>query len=243
MVNYGWHRIFLWLVYMGLISCSSYKSQKQDTLLSFPELGTLVRTESHIWYSAAEQIGVPNWSVLKVDVKQLPFNKESYFSYAKYMQRTGKINSIPYNDSLPYKPKYLRIQVMDKLGMTNLFNSKVNDKLRSYISNDHRYKLVTGLNIAVSETDMPTFLQAEAVQLQKDVYDNIILVVINGKYKKRYFFSEFHVFDYQYVSFCWGEDRYHNAIIKNMISGGQKCPKGTYLKASKVYADKSYLKL
>lgn len=222
--------------------CSSYKAQKQEALLSFPELGTVIKTKGDMWYSAAEQIGVPNWSVLKVDVKQLPFNRTSYYSYAKYMEQAGKINSIAYNDSLLYKPKYLRLQLLDRLGLTQLLNNEQHDDLRSYISNDDGYKMVTGLNITVPEVEMPGFLQAEALQLQKDAYDNIILVVINGEFEKHYFFSELHVFDYQYSNFCWGEDQYHNMIIENLISEDQKCPKGTYLKASKVNGDRSYLK-
>lgn len=225
-----------------VLSCSSYKAQKQEALLSFPELGTLIKTKGDMWYSAAEQIGVPNWSVLKVDVKQLPFNKTSYLSYAKYMQQAGKINSIAYTDSLPYKPKYVRVQLLDRIGLTNLLNTEANKELRSYISNDVGYKLVTGLNITIPETEMPSFLQAEAIQLQKDNYDNIVLVIINGERKKEYFFSELQVFDYQYSNFCWGEDIYHNLIIENIISQGQKCSKGTYLKVSKIDNDKSYLK-
>nr|WP_299067278.1 hypothetical protein [uncultured Allomuricauda sp.] len=225
-----------------LLGCSAYKAEKQESLLSFPELGTLIKTKGDMWYSAAEQIGVPNWSVLKVDVKQLPFNRTSYYSYAKFMEQAGKINSVSYNDSLPYKPKYLRLQLLDRLGLTQLLNNEQHDDLRSYIANDDGYKLVTGLNITVPEVEMPGFLQAEALQLQKDAYDNIILVVINGEFEKHYFFSELHVFDYQYSNFCWGEDQYHNMIIENLISEDQKCPKGTYLKASKVNGDRSYLK-
>lgn len=230
------------IVILSCIHCSTYKAKKQEALLNFPELGTVIKTSGDMWYSASEQVGVPNWSVLKVDVKQLPFNRTSYFAYAKYMQEAGKINSISYNDSLPYKPKYLRLKLLDRLGITQLLNNDVHDDLRSYISNDDAYKLVSGLDITVPETEMPGFLQAEAVQLQKDVYNNIVLVVINGEFERRYFFSEFQVFGYQYAHFCWGEDQYHNTIIENLISEGQKCPKGTHLKASKVNGDRSYLK-
>lgn len=230
------------LGFLILFSCSTYKAQKQEALLGFPELGTLIKTKGDLWYSAVEQVGVPNWSVLKVQAQQLPFNKVSYSDYAKYAERAGKINSISYNDSLPYKPKYLRLQLLDKLGLTKQLNNETNDGLRSYASKDDAYKLVTGLDVTVPETEMLTFTQAEAVQLQKDKLGNIILVVINGEFEKQYFFSELQVFGYHYNSFCWGEDRYHNLIIENLISEGEKCPKGTHLKASKVNGDKAYLK-
>ncbi|MEX0313722.1 MAG: hypothetical protein AB3N18_06060 [Allomuricauda sp.] len=225
-----------------LWNCSTYKAQKQEDQLNFPDLGTLIKTKGDLWYSAAEQIGVPDWSILKVDVQQMPFNRQSYTDYAKHMQQAAKINTISYNDSLPYKPKYLRLQLRDQLGLAQLLNKDKHDALRSYISNDDSYKMVTGLNVTVPETEMPGFLQAEAIQLQKDRYDNIVLVVINSEHKREYFFSELQVFGYQYAHFCWGEDQYHNMIIENLVSEGQKCPKGTYLKASKVNGDKAYLK-
>lgn len=225
-----------------LCGCSTYKAKKQEALLSFPDLGTVIKTKGDLLYSAAEQVGMPQWDVLKVDIKEIPFNRFSYFKYAKYMEMAGRINSISYNDSLPYKPKYLQLQLLDKLGITRLLNNEEHEDLRSYISNDDGYKMITGLNITVPEVEMPGFLQAEAIQLQKDDYDNVILVVISGEYETHYFFSELQVFDYQYANFCWGEDRYHNVIIENLISEDQKCPKGTYLKASKVNGDKSYLK-
>ncbi|MGX1931304.1 hypothetical protein [Flagellimonas sp. 2504JD4-2] len=233
---------FLGFGLLFLTACSTYKAQKQEAQLNFPELGTLIKTKGDLWYSAAEQIGIPDWSELKVDVQQMPFNRQSYTDYAKHMQQAAKINTISYNDSLPYKPKYLRLQLLDQFGLAQLLNQDKHDALRSYISNDDSYKMVTGLNVTVPEIEMPGFLQAEAIQLQKDKYGNIVLFVINGERKKQYFFSELQVFGYQYAHFCWGEDQYHNMIIENLVSEGQKCPKGTYLKASKVNGDKAYLK-
>ncbi|UII76205.1 hypothetical protein LV716_18370 [Flagellimonas sp. HMM57] len=229
-------------VILFLLGCNAYKAQKQEAQLNFPALGTLIKTKGDLWYSAVEQVGVPDWSALKVDVQQLPFNRTSYGSYARYMEQAGKINSIAYVDSLPYKPKYLRLQLLDKLGMTQLLNTDTHKELRSYIAQDEGYKLVTGLDITVPETEMPSFLQAEAVQLQKDTYGNIQLVTINGTTENRYFFSELQIFGYQYANFCWGEDRYHNLIIENLLSEKEKCPKGTYLKSIKVNGDRSYLK-
>ncbi|AWX43277.1 hypothetical protein HME9304_00264 [Flagellimonas maritima] len=225
-----------------LLGCNAYKAQKQEAQLSFPELGTLIKTKDEIWYSAVEQVGVPNWSVLKVSAKQLPFNRTSYSSYTKYVEQAGKINSISFSDSLPLKPKYLRLELLDKLDLTTLLNNDAHDALRTYISYNEDYKLITGLNLTVPETAMSDFTLAEAIQLQKDDYGNIQLVVINGELESRYFFSELQVFGYQYVNFCWGEDRYHNLIIKNLMPKGERCPKGTYAKASKVGTDRAYLK-
>lgn len=223
-------------------SCSAYKAKKQEAQLAFPELGTLIKTSGDLWYSAAEQIGIPDWTDLKIDVQQLPFNRKSYTAYARHMQRANKINSIAYNDSLPYKPKYLRLQLLDQLGIAHLLNRDDHNALRNYISHDDSYKLVTALDITVPEKEMPSFLQAEAVRLQKDGYGNIVLAVVSGEQKKQYFISELQIFGYGYANFCWGEDRYHNAIVQNIVSEGQRCPKGTYLKSSKVDRDKAYLK-
>jgi len=236
-------RFIMWATALLLLwNCSTYKARMQEALLSFPDLGALVKAKDNLLYSAVEQVGVPDWPVLSVGVQQLPFNKVSYALYTKYMQRAGKINSIAYNDSLPYKPKYLRLQLLDKLELTQMLNKDENEKLRSFVANDDAYKVITSLDITVPETEMPTFTHAEVLQLQRDEFGNNILVAISGDFQKQYFFSELQVFGYHYDNFCWGEDRYHNLIIENLVSEGEKCPKGTYLKASKVEEDRAYLK-
>ena len=226
-----------------IFSCASYQAKKQEALLAIPDLGTVVKVKGSMLYEASKQVGIPDWEVLPVHLQEMPFNRSSYATYAKSVFRSGKINNVPYQDSLPYKPKYLRVQLLDKISLAQLFNGENGKALRDYLQTDKDHKLVTSLDLALSETDITFFLQAQALQLQKDEFGTIQLVVFNGNTEQRYYFSELEVFDYGYSSFCWGEDQFGNLKIANITPEGEKCPRGTFMKATKARAEKEYLKL
>ncbi|NAY93468.1 hypothetical protein GTQ34_16270, partial [Muricauda sp. JGD-17] len=130
------------LLGLFLIQCTTYKSKKQEALLHFPQLGSLVKLKGGFGHRTSEQIGIPDWSRVNVHAEELPFNKSSYENYAQRMERAGKINSVPYHDSLPYKPKYLRLQLLDKVRLTSILNTEAHKHLRKYIAADQDHKIV-----------------------------------------------------------------------------------------------------
>jgi len=226
-----------------LSACGSYKSEQQATRLTFPELGSLVHTKSELWYTSSEQIGQPTWeNSLTVTAQQLPFNKTTYITYANYMANAGKINGVAYVDSLPYKPKYIRLQLLDKIGATVQLNNKVNRNVREYLENDNAYKLVTRMDITAPDATMAQLLDANEILMATNTAMGKHLVLSNGNQEIKIGLSELQVFDYGFSSFCWGEDRYHRKQIEATLSENEKCPKGTFKKASKVESDRSYLK-
>jgi len=226
-----------------VFSCASYQSKKQTAAVTFPELGSIVVLKDHLWYNSANQLGTPKWNKpLTIQVQQLPFNKVSYGNYANYMAKASRINSIPYVDSLPYKPKYLRLDILDKIELVERLNDDQNKTVRSYLENDDDYKIVTSISVTTTDALMVRLVEAQSVTLEEVSPKKMQLVLTNDNKEYLIALSELEVFDYGYSSFCWGEDRYHNKRIKTLNLGNEKCPKGTSKKASKVVADKSYLK-
>lgn len=235
--------IFLLLMAAMLYSCASYKDKQQTNALTFPELGSIIKTKGALWYSATEQVGAPNWAKeLSVNVQQLPFNPKSYNTYAQVLAKAGKINGVAYNDSLPYKPKYIRLQLADKIALTSVLNSDTNKAVLNYLENDADYKLVSTIHFTAPESQLASFEQADNVLLKQDAFKKIQLVLLKNGKEELVDFSSLQVFDFEYASFCWGEDRYHHKQIENIVAAGDKCPKGTYLKPNKIKTDKTYLK-
>jgi len=222
--------------------CNTYKAKRQEHKLQLPQLGTVVKAKGGVFYDAAAQIGVPNWQKLKVTIQELPFNYESYTVYAKHMHRAGKINSIPYKDSLRYKPKYIRLQLQDKIGFAQLLNNDEHKTMRRYLSLDDDHRLVTTLDLALTEVEITEFQEVLAASLEKDQFENLILVLERVGATRTYLLKDLPVYNYGLSAFCWGEDQYHNMRIENLVAEDEKCPRGTYLKASKIQVDKSYLK-
>jgi hypothetical protein len=159
------------------------------------------------------------------------------------MARAGKINSIPYVDSLPYKPKYLRLQLLDKIALTGLLNSESNLGARTYLEKNEDYKMVTTLDVVTTDALMPLLLGAETVLLQQDEFKNPYLQLIGSKSEVNLTFFQVQVFNYELSGFCWGENKYYRKEIQALVDTGESCPKGTFAKASKATSDRDYLKL
>lgn len=239
----SFYPLFWALTAILVLGCSAYKQKQQTAALSIPELGSIVHTKGSLWYASADQIGKPEMEeALSVTVQQLPFTKVSYALYSNHMNRASKINGIAYVDSLPYKPKYLRLQLQDKIGLVQLLNGKENTNVRLYLENDDAYKIVTDWYLTLPDALLEQLKSAEKVTLVKDENGSSFLSVMQNGLQSDVSFSQVEVFDYKFSSFCWGEDRYHNKLIKAILASGENCPKGTFKKAAKVRPDKSYLK-
>lgn len=238
------YHLFIFGVFgLLLTACGSYQSKQQAASLSVPELGGIVATKGSLWFATAEQIGAPLFEAdVPVKVVQLPFNKNSYATYSAHMLRASKINGIAYVDSLPYKPKYVRLQLHDKIGLTEILNNTANKNVRSYLENDDAYKLVTLLDITLPDALLNQLVNADKVTLSQNEKGQQALLLTKNKEEQWVAFSEIEVFDHDFSTFCWGEDKYHNKLIKTILTSGENCPKGTFKKATKVRADKSYLK-
>ena len=235
----------LWVLqFLFLAACSSCSDKRIHATLAFPELGSMVRTNPGKWNTPREQIGVPLWeNPIKVTVQELPFSKASYKKYAYYRTRIDKKSPVVAWDSLESHPTYLRLQLEDKIDLAARINRDSNAKVRAYIAKDPNAKLVTSVNGVVSDTLLSVFRKAGFVLLTQDTYKNINLLVMNEKQHRVIPLHAIAVFGVMESSFCWGTDRYGTITVENLASAGQKCPEGTYTKASEVNRDKSYFKL
>tara|TARA_R110000796_G_scaffold81456_2_gene179408 strand:- start:5356 stop:6090 length:735 start_codon:yes stop_codon:yes gene_type:complete len=237
---------FLFLLSSTLvISCASYKSKLQTAAITFPELGSVVKKKGKLWYASSEQVGVLNFeNPLLATAQVVPFDKSTFKKYAHAIESANRTTSIVYTDSMPNKPKYVRLQLLDKIGLTTLLNSADNTALRSYLENDPDYKLVTAITLTVADELQKRILEAEHILVQQDGAGKLSIVLKNKQQTNELEGSHTEVFDYSYVSFCWGEDRYHTKIIKALVQDNKGCPNATYTKAAKVKSHSpSYLKL
>lgn len=227
-----------------LSSCGTYTDKKVYTVSVFPELGSIVRTASGQEKAIKESVGLPIWeSPVKVSVQELPFSKAGYKEYLHNSARTGKKSPKVDWDSLKISPTYLRLQLADKIALATHLNRESNAKVRAYIAKDSKAKLVTSVDAVVSDTLLPVFRKARLVLLTQDQHKNTSLLVRNGKQSRVIPLHSMTVFNGKSVSLCWETDRYGAVTVAHLTSEGQKCPEGTYGKASEIQKEKAYFKL
>ena len=99
-----------------------------------------------------------------------------------------------------------------------------------------------GIDIAFTENEITAIQNANGTYLTKDGLGNLVLELNTANNKQEYLLKDVPSFNYTLSAFCWGEDRYHNLRIENIVTQGDGCPKNTYQKASKIKSNKEYLK-
>ncbi|WP_373518420.1 hypothetical protein [Pricia sp.] len=122
-------------------------------------------------------------------------------------------------------------------------NGNINSTVRSYLSNDDDFKIVTQIAVLETPENSQRLLGAEGLFLTqcKDGLLDIELLK-NGK-RNSYRISTMEIFDYEVSGFCWDTDRFGKERIASISADGGKCPKGTERDAQKLNETKSYLKL
>ncbi len=231
------------LALVGLWSCTSYKAQQQYQKLQQPILGSVVHHGGEILGANKQVVGQLGFKKhLTVKVIERPFNNHSYGQYTSYLKNARKANTVPYNDSLPIAPKYLRLVLQDQVLLTQLLNNTANAGLKEYIAQDDKYTLVTSIDMTATDERLSELLNADHVFLVHDDYGKRFLQLINGTDEQWLSFEEIQQFNHETLSFCWAEDRYLKKQVVNLLAPGQRCPKGSHKKAAKAAKEREYLK-
>lgn len=230
------------LIAVVLFSCAPLQ-KKQETKIDMPSIGAIGKEDKSFISKNFQQVGQPILTrSVALSVREIPFTKATFKEYQNLKRQGGNKVDVVYIDSMPEKPKYLRLKIKDKIGLTTLLNSTENIEVRSYVSKDAHYKIVSGISIYMSPTIGNDMLKAEGLFLATDVNGLLRIEVANGKERRWVSLSTNEVFAYELMGFCWGEDIYGNAQIETLNNGGS-CPDGTEKSAQKLNRTKSYLKL
>ena len=234
-----------WVVLAGfwLCACTAYQSNVQYNRLQNPVLGE-VRHQSGQFIKTHETIGhLVLREPLPLQVVDLPFNKQSYSQYVKYLKTSRRANTVPFNDSLPIAPRYVRLQLADRVELIKLLNEESNKALCDYIVQDEDYGLVESIDFTTTDEGLAAFFNASHVFLDQDEFGKPFMMLLKNKKQHEIYFEDIQIFDSEILSFCWAEDRYQNKYITNLTPVGDRCPKGSAKKAIKLEKERERIKL
>lgn len=228
---------------MLLGACSTVKDVVAPTPPDVPSLAALGSKKGQPIRSHFDHLGHPVLShPLTVTVREIPFDKASFQTYAKRAKEDGKSVEVTYIDSLKTKPTYIQMAVEDKIVLRNLLNNEDNKKVRSYLEKDGSKGIVTQLSFYMDPMEASQLLGVQKLELCHDSKKGMALMAqVNGQ-KTLFDLRYATVFQYELNGFCWGEDLYGRPRIETINEGGA-CPKGLERKAAKLDREKSYLKL
>ncbi len=225
-----------------LFACAPLKRTTPSERLT-PYLGMIGKLQKSLLDNHFEQIGKPQIEQgIALSVRQIPFDKSKYKAYLAHTTGKGRATSLTYNDSLPVKPKYLCLELADRIALRSQLNSESNIMVRSYLSKEDNFQIVSKIAFVTNAENTDRLLRSQGVFLSES--NNGILEITIGENKGgRLYFSELEIFDYQVSGFCWEQDQYGKERIAAISLNGESCPKGTDKNVQKLDQTKSYLKL
>ncbi len=179
---------------------------------------------------------------VRLRVTLRPFRKSDLKAYKRFKGQRELPYSVNYVDSLPQKPEYATLQLMDKTRVIESINNATNLPLRNNTKTNTESVILTGLDLVMSQERIGQLKKAEALFLVsgKDGVPYLQVVVSNDKINIP--FSETVTLSYEVSGFCWGLDKYSKPEIMGLRSPNAGCSGNLERRASKLNMNEKYFK-
>lgn len=236
-------RLYLLLSAWLIVSCAPVRemSNKEKHM---PSIGDIGKHSKSLVHSTFHKVGTPSLkNHIALSVMEFPFTKSKFKKYLEMETAKGKKPRLTYVDSLPNKPKYLCVEIADKIGIKEALNNAHNSGVKTYLENDDQYTIITKIAVTSDKATMTALTKSDALSLIDNRNGNITLELLKGQDRSFINLSTMEVFDYEVSGFCWGETKYGKKQIEALSSNGESCPRGTEKKAYKLDNATSFLKL
>ncbi len=235
---------YVMLLALLLFSCSSFQNIGKGHDRFIPSIGSIGKEEKSLMAKNFQQVGNPHLEKgIPLSLREIQFDRSKFKAYADLKASQGTQPTVTFIDSLRVKPKYLCLQLSNKIALQLQLNADTNSNVRSYLSNDDNFKIVTQISFLDTHENSQQLLNADGLFLTQ-CKDGLLGMELlkNGK-RIPFTMSTMEIFEYELSGFCWDTDRYGKEKIASISADGEKCPKGTEKDAHKLKETKSYLKL
>lgn len=210
-----------------MFSCNALpiQSVQKDASTSI-ELGAIGIMSSRLVQNQFQINAIPSLEQ-KIRVKSIAkfFDKTTISYYNKNQPDTTK--TITYIDSLTIQPKYLQLEIIDKVTLLEELNAKSNKTVVAYLKTAENTLFISSVSIKFPEMIQNNIQNAEEIFLMNSDNKKYVLALFNkNKLSEIIEFSTGDIFEYETSNFCWGVNDKHNIVITDITDG--KCGKNTY---------------
>lgn len=181
---------------------------------------------------------------VKTTVINKVFNNQTYKTFTKAKALQSADVSIHYVDSIPHKPKYIQLQIADKVEVIKALNTQENKEVKDYLSHNSNAAVLTSILIAFNQDDFNAILSADAVFLIENGAKTYALLLKKDNKKAGIIpFKQAVIFGYNTSNCCWQERKRTHIDIVDLVGEFANCPNGTYRSANRAEKNISYYKL
>lgn len=222
------------------IQQSNHSTTKQQVIM-----GSVGLDENLVLEHNYSNTAIPNYgNPIKVTAVQVPFSKQTHKAFLKARNvQVANIN-VKYIDSLKDKPKFIKLDIADKVSLIGALNAKENKAVKDYLSTDYNANVVTSISMALDSKKLNDIITADAVFLVQNGLKTYGIQLVNtGNTTETIRFNEGVIFSYDSSNCCWQEDDKHQVNIVDIVIGKTNCPDRTYPSAKRAKRKINYFKL
>lgn len=206
------------------LNTSSLKSTTQQV-----DLGSIGLDKDFILQKEYKNSAIPNYKKpLKLSVTVIPFYNQTYKAFTKASALLSTPLKVNYMDSIEDKPKFIKLQIADKVAVIEALNNIENNTVKRYLSNNNHTNIITSISIALNQKDIEHVITADAVFLIESGLKTYALQLHKNKIKTLLPFNQGVVFGYQTSNCCWQENKKHSVDIVDLATSFNNCPNNTY---------------
>jgi len=198
-------------------------------------LGSIGSGKSFLLQKGFNSAALPTYKTpIKIALKVKPFKKQLFKSFLKAKALQSDHVNLNYVDSLDIKPRYIELEIADKVALVTALNTKENSNVKAYLSNNASANIITNLSMALNQQDFEKLAKAESVFLVENGLKTYALQLYdNGKKTDKISFNKAVIFAYKTANCCWQEDNRRNLNIVDLVDPFNSCPNKTYRSANK----------
>lgn len=229
--------LYLILVITCCVSCKTIVVQQESQIVTSQSimLGVIGEDKQFVLDQDYNHTAIPKYNTpIKIQVTTERFNNATYKAFAKANNSQSNKLKISLIDSLKEKPKFIKLEISDRVAVLNALNAKTNSDVKDYLMAKNNAHIVTVISIAVNEKDISALQAANEVFLEASGLKSYSLkAYIKGELKISLEFNEGVVFAYQVSNFCWQENNKSQLEIVDIVESSEKCPNKTYKSAKR----------
>lgn len=200
--------IYTFLTFICLMSCKPYfnKPIVDDYTNKNIQLGVIGEKQHFLFKRDYNQITLPKFNKIRVDVSLLFFNRNMFKHFEKAKVFQNKDVKVKYNDSLKSKSPFLKIEIADRISVMKSLN-KDRDILQ-FLKHNNKTHLVSEILIALNNDDVNHLNTAEEVFLEQVGFNSFALKTYKMKKQQEViYFKSGVIFGYKTSGFCWDKDK------------------------------------
>lgn len=180
---------------------------------------------------------------IKVNAVPVTFTNQTYKAFVKSQKSQPAGFNIQYIDSLNQKPRFVHLQIADKVAIIEELNAENNSSIKNYLKVKPDARMVTSISMATSPELLQKIIEAENIFLEQEGAKSYVLNLYkNNGFVQRLSFDQAVVFAYKTSSFCWQENERRQLKIVDLVDEHYICPENSYSRAKRAKKDLDYFK-